>query len=170
MSSHVKQSLGGYSFDFYTRAEAQEDLKAALGHHFSQVTREALRGVKAIKLPVLTAQASGTTLVVPGNGSIQSGPQQGYFWRIGRITVSSSGTDTGAVSLYAGSDPNALNQEFLVDNTLAVGKAYYPGNRGLFLWPGEQLYASITSVAGNTYRIAGIAVEVPAEMAGKILV
>lgn len=169
----MKQHIGSYEIDFLTRQEAHEDLKAEMGHHFSQMQREALRGVKAIKLPIVTATAAGVLTNIPvvnGPEPIVCGPQQGYFWRIGRITVSSNGADVGAVSLYAGSDPQSFSQQFLVDNTLLVGKAYYPGTRGLFLWPGEQLYASAATVAGNTYRIAGIAVEVPAEMAGKILV
>lgn len=169
----MKNHIGGYEIETYTQQEAQEDLKAALGHHFSQIQREQLRGVKALKLPIVSAVATGTSLTLPLNGGpepIVCGPQQGYFWRIGRVTISSTGNDTGAVSLYAGSDPTTLGQQFLVDNTLLVGKAYYPGTRGLFLWPGEQLYASVTSVAANTYRISGIAIEVPAEMAGKILV
>lgn len=168
-----KANIAGYEFETYTQKEAQEDLTAALGHHFSQISREALRGIKPLKLPVVTATASGTTTTIPQTGGaepVACGPQQGYFWRILRLTVSSNGTDAGAVSLYAGSDPTTFAQQFLIDNTLAIGKAYYPGNKGLFLWPGEQLYCSLTSVANNTYRIAGIAVEVPAEMAGKILV
>lgn len=169
----MKNNIGGYEFETLTRAEAQEDVHAALGHHFSHFQHEALRGVKAIKLPIVTATAAGTTATIPtaqGPEPIACGPQQGYFWRIGRVTISSNGVDAGAVSLYAGSDPTSFAQQFLVDNTLAVGKAYYPGTRGLFLWPGEQLYASLVSVANATYRISGIAIEVPAEMAGKILV
>jgi hypothetical protein len=169
----VKQFIGSYEIETLTREEAQEDLKAAMGHHFSNVEREHLRGVKPIKLPIVTANATGAATAIPivnGPEPIICGPQQGYFWRIGRITISSNGVDTGLVSLYAGSDPQSFAQQFLIDNTLLIGKAYYPGSRGLYLWPGEQLYASAVTVAGNTYRIAGMAIEVPAEMAGKLLV
>lgn len=169
----MKQFIGTYEIDAYTRHEAQEDLKAALGHHFSHFVREELRGVKAFRLPIITSAATGTSVTLPltnGPEPVACGPAQGYFWRIGRVTVTSSGTDTGAVSLYAGSDPANFGQQFLIDNTLKVGQAYYPGTRGLFLWPGDQLYASLTSVANNTYRLTGVAIEVPAEMAGKILV
>ena len=168
----MKQHIGSYEFDMYTRHEAQEDLKAAFGTHSSSYIRETLRGVKPIKLPKLLATASGTTLNLPQNQGqefVACGPEAGYFWRIGRITIVSTGTDTGAVSLYAGSDPTKFGQD-LVDNSLKVGQAYYPGTRGLFLWPGEMLYASLTSVSGNGYTLTGMAVEVPAEMAGKILV
>lgn len=166
------QNIGGYSFETLTRAEAKEDLHAALGHHFSQISREALRGMKIFKLPAIIGTASGTSLKLPLSGGAEPtscGPQQGYVWRIGRITVASSGNDAGAVSLYQGSDPTVFDQTTLVDNTLQVGKAYYPGTRGMFLWGGEQIFVSLVSVSGNAYRLSGLAVEVPAEMVGKIL-
>jgi hypothetical protein len=168
-----KANIGGYEFETTSPAELQTELNSAFGHHFSHHVRDMYRGVKAVRLPVLTATAGGTTLLIPSSGGaepIACGPQQGYFWRIGRVTVSSNGSDTGAVSLFAGSDATNVGQQFLIDNTLKVGQAYYPGTRGLFLWPGEQLYVSLTSVASNTYRLTGVAIEVPAEMAGKILV
>ena len=169
----MKVDIGGYEFETTTPGELERGLNSAFGHHFSHHVRDMYRGVKAMRLPVATATAGGTSLTLPSSGGAEPvavGPQQGYFWRIGRVTVTSSGTDTGAVSLYSGSDPTNLGQQFLIDNTLKVGQAYYPGTRGLFLWPGEQLYVSLTSVANNTYRITGVAIEVPAEMAGKILV
>lgn len=169
----MKANIGGYEFDTTTPAELENALNSSLGHHFSHHVRDMYRGVKAMRLPVVTALAGGTSVTIPLSGGaepVACGPQQGYFWRIGRVTVTSSGTDTGAVSLYAGSDPTNFGQAFLIDNTLKVGQAYYPGTRGLFLSPGEQLYVSLTSVANNSYRITGVAIEVPAEMAGKILV
>lgn len=169
----MKANIGGYEFDTATPTEVRREVQEVFGHYFSNFQREAVRGIKPIKLPIVTATATGTTLNIPvanGPEPVACGPQQGYFWRIGRVTVSSNGTDNGAVSLYSGSDPFTFSQSFLIDNTLKVGQAYYPGSRGCFLWPGEQLYASLAaSVSGNTYRIAGIAIEVPAEMAGKIL-
>ena len=168
----MKQSIGGYEFDALTREEAREDLKESLGHHFSQMMREWYRGIKLIKLPIISATAGGTTLALPnseGAMPLSVGPAQGYLWKVTRVVVSSSGTDAGAVSLYAGSDPLNPTSATLIDATLAVNKAYYPGGDGLFLFPGEQLFAGITSVSGNIYRLTGLAVEVPSEMSGKIL-
>lgn len=167
----MKQNIAGYQIDAYTRDEAQADLKAAMGHNLSQTMREWYRGIKLIKLPNLTGVATGASLTLPtgSDDPVACGPQQGYLWRIGRVTVTSSGSDVGSVSLYAGSDTSATDQAHLIDSTLKVGAAYYPGSRGLFLLPGEQLYVSLASVANNSYRLTGIAVEVPAEMVAKVL-
>lgn len=167
----MRQNIAGYPFESYTPAEATADF-AAFGHQIDRLIREQSRGIKALKLPQVVAQASGTTLNLGATGGAESvacGPESGYFWRVQRVLIASSGTDTGAVSLYAGSDPTAFDAAHLIDTNLKVNTAYYPGNRGLFLWPGEQLYAAVTSVANSTYRITGAAVEVPAEMQGKIL-
>ena len=132
--------------------------------------RDRYRGIKLMKMPRVQAQASGTTTTLahqpPGQ---QMGPDAGFIWRIGRITVTSNGTDTGAVTLFNGTDPTNLSEEYQVDNTLKVGAAYYPGSRGLYVFPTEFLYLSVTTVAGNIYTVTGQVVEVPAEMQGKIL-
>ena len=166
----MRQDIAGYSIDVPTRAEMQQDLKESLGHSLSGQVREMYRGVKALKFPYVSARAGGTSLNLGSQPPTQQlGPEQGYFWVIGRVTVVSTGTDTGAVSLYASSDTSNYNAVALVDNALKVGQAYYPGKRGLLLWPGEQLYVAITSVATNSYTLTGIAVEVPGEMVGKLL-
>lgn len=168
----MKQNIGSYQIDVATRQEASQDMVAALGHHMDAATREHYRGVKALKLPTITGTATGATFSLPSSGGsepVQCGPQSGYFWRVQRITIASSGADVGAASLFAGSDPGNLSNQFLIDNTLKVGQAYYPGNRGLYLWPGEVLYVSFASVATNTYRLMGLAVEVPAEMQAKLM-
>lgn len=168
----MKQNIGPYEIDVATRQEASADMVAALGHHMDAATRELYRGVKALKLPTISGTATGATFTLPSSGGsepVQCGPQSGYFWRIQRVVVASSGVDVGAVSLFAGSDPNNASSQFLVDNSLKVGTAYYPGNRGLYLWPGEVLYVTFASVATNTYRLMGLAVEVPAEMQAKLV-
>lgn len=168
----MRQAVGPYEIDAYTRQEAKEDLNSIFAHHLDRMIQEQVRGIKLIRLPAVVAQASTTTLLLGASGgqeTVYCGPQQGYIWRIGRVTISSSGADTGAVSLFQGSDATSTSSQFLVDNTLKVGAAYYPGTRGLFLFPGEQLYANLTSVSGNVYRLMGLATEVPSEMVGKIL-
>lgn len=168
----MKQNVGPYEIDVATRQEASADMVAALGHHVSAVTRERYRAVKALKLPTIVGTATGATFTLPNTGGsepVQCGPESGFFWRIQRVIIASSGVDVGAASLFAGSDAGNTSSQYLIDNTLKVGQAYYPGNRGLVLWPGEFLYASFASVATNTYRLMGLAVEVPAEMQAKLM-
>jgi len=54
---------------------------------------------------------------------------------------------------------------------LNVNVGFYPANRALFVFPGEQIYAQVLGgTVGNQYYIDGEAIRVPAEMKGKVLV
>lgn len=51
-----------------------------------------------------------------------------------------------------------------------VGVGFYPGNKAVYLQPGEQIYAQIFgTTAGVTYTMNGEAIRCPAEMKGKLL-
>lgn len=168
-----QQVTGGAMLDILTKSELNE----ALGHHFDEQTREHLRGIKLFRLPLIVATAQGAafTLSAPA-GSNPPGPDQGYIWRITRIMVSSSVlADTAKYVLYVGSD-GTPDQRHLIDAIIGgatpgqnVNVAFRPGNKAEWLFPGEQIYAGITgATTGNSYVMTGIAVEVPAEMVGKI--
>lgn len=75
-----------------------DDLKRLyerLDARFAEQTREALRGIKLMRLPTSYAVAAGAVTQLPptagGYGLI--GPESGFIWRIGRVTVASNGTD-----------------------------------------------------------------------------
>lgn len=154
------------SVDLVTASEINQ----VMANRFDNYLRDKYRGVKLLKLPIVIVTASGTLTTISHTPPGQAlGPDQGYVWRVGRVTVSSSGSDTGAVTLYAGSDTSQTDPRHQIDNTLKVGQGYYPGSRGLYLTPGEFLYFSAVTVAANTYVVTGSYVEVPAEMIGKIL-
>jgi hypothetical protein len=71
--------------------------------------------------------------------------------------------------LYAGSDLSA-NQNSILSGSIPMGQAWFPAKEGAWLFPGEQLYATLSNVtAGNTYTITGVAIEVAAEMVGKLI-
>lgn len=96
---------------------------------------------------VATGQTSGT-FFVPAGGTIQI-----------TYTVAPGLTTAGV---------NAFTQTIV--SGLPVGQAYYPATKGLWLWPGETLYAVINNPTANTqYTLSGIAIEVAFEMQGKIL-
>lgn len=149
----------------------KNELTDSLHSNTDRILRDQYRTMKLIRIPAIRAIAAGTSLVLAQNadGGAPAGPEQGFIWRIGRVTIASNGSDTGAVTLFAGSDSTALDISHQIDNTLKVGQAYYPGSRGLFLMSGEFLYASLVSVAANQYAMTCQAVEVAAEMIGKIL-
>lgn len=149
----------------------KNELTDSLHSQTDRILRDQYRTMKLMRIPAIRATATGTTLILAQSpdGGAPPGPEQGFIWRLGRVTIASNGADAGAVTLYVGSDPTALDPSHQIDNTLIVGKAYYPGTRGVYLLPGEFIYASLVSVVANQYAMTGQAVEVAAEMIGKIL-
>ncbi len=168
-----------------TAGELSAELHKHLGStFFSRFQREMLEGIKAFKIPVVgpvTATQATFTLAAPA-GTNPPGPDSGYIWRVERINVNSSSIgDAGATwSLFSSSDPGNLSVVNMVDSgagnggtvgRIRVNQAYYPGNnKGLLVFPGEQLYALMAgATAGIQYSLTGIIVEAPIEMQGKII-
>jgi hypothetical protein len=149
----------------------KNELTDSLHGQTDRILRDQYRTIKLVRAPIVRATASAITTVIAqgADGGTPTGPEQGYVWRLCRVTIASNGTDTGAATLYVGSDPTALDPSHQIDNTLIVGKAYYPGTNGAFLMPGEFLYANIVSVIGNQYAMTAQAVEAAAEMVGKLV-
>lgn len=166
------QNLRTGSLDTITPGE----MSAMLHEHFhpdkfSALFRERYRGVKLLKLPRIVVTASGTSVnVVPPNNQ-NTGPESGYVWLVIRANFNSSALpDTATANLYVGSELSQFDAKVLVDSALPVNKAYYPSTRGLFIFPDEQIYGSITAAtSGNQYSLQGLAIEVPFEMVGKLI-
>lgn len=149
----------------------KDELTDSLHGQTDRVLRDQYRTIKLVRIPIIRATAIGTSTVIAqsADGGTPTGPEQGFVWRLCRVTIASNGADAGAAVLYLGSDPTALDQSHQIDNTLIVGKAYYPGQNGVFMMAGEFLYASLVSVVGNQYAMTAQAVEVAAEMIGKLV-
>lgn len=157
----------------------KDELKEALGHNLDTLQRDAYRGMKLMRMPIIRTTVSATTGTVAASaGQTPPGPDQGYIWRIQRVTIASNSlTDTAKYVLYAGSDTTATDAAHLLDAINGgatpgqnVNVAFRPGNKSEWLFPGEQIYAALTgATSGNTYTMTGIISEVPAEMIGKIL-
>jgi hypothetical protein len=150
-----------------------DDIRAIherIDRKFAEQTREFLRGIKLMRLPVSYVTAVGASTVIPGTsgGYGLIGPESGFIWRVQRITIASSAADVGAASLYVTSD-ETQQQKNLIDNNLKIGTAYYPPSNGLFLMPGEGLQVVATTVATNVYTMTGQVFSVPAEMVGKLV-
>jgi hypothetical protein len=108
---------------------------------------------------VNVAIAGGTVSAVAVNGQ-STGSTSGSFYLAPNsyITVTYSAAPTFVVT-----GANSTGGQ-------AVGMGYYPGNKAVYLQPGEQIYAQVyNTTAGNTYTMNGEAIRCPAEMKGKVL-
>lgn len=79
-----------------------------LDRKFAELTREQLRGVKLTRIPTLSTVAGSTAQIqVPAQSSGYglAGPESGFLWRIGRVTVVSNGTDNASWGVLAVSTP-----------------------------------------------------------------
>ena len=155
-----------------------EELKQAMGHAIDPVMNY-LRGEKLMRIPVVygTAPAAAFTLAAQASQA-QPGPESGYLWRIQKVIVASSLiADTAKYVLYYGSDSTQIAQTHLIDVQIGgatpgqnVNVAFRPGNKAEWLFPNEQIYATISgATVGATYTLAGIVSQVPAEMVGKLV-
>jgi hypothetical protein len=118
----------------------------------------------SVSIPAPGIQASGNiSVAVSAVTSGGSGSVSAYGY-----SNSNVGDNANPV-LYAGSDTGAGQATILEDGGIKLGTAYYPASKGAWLFPGEQLYAKLTSATtGNLYTMTGVAIEVPFEMQGKI--
>lgn len=144
------------------------ELHDAMGHQNDALIRDWYRGIKVMRIPLVRVVATGAlTTIAPLLPGAQAGPESGFIWRVFRVTISSSGADVGAITLYIGSDPANTDGAHQVDNSLKVGTAYRPGRE--FVFPDEFLFATAVTVPTNTYTLTGVVAQAPAEMAGKII-
>jgi hypothetical protein len=102
----VVRIAAGEQFETATPQDIH-NLYAKLDARFAEQTREALRGMKLMRFPTLSAQAAGTSLVLPATASGYGlvGPESGFIWEIGRLTVASNGTDMAGTSTPAVGQP-----------------------------------------------------------------
>jgi hypothetical protein len=97
----------GASYDLPGTGE-MNDRFDRLDKKFAELTREQLRGVKLMRVPTLSTVAGSTTQIqIPqsSSGYGLAGPESGFLWRIGRVTVVSNGADNASWGLPATSSP-----------------------------------------------------------------
>jgi hypothetical protein len=124
--------------------------------------------VPATTVPVQNPASQAYTVVITGGtvtavdvNGVQVGAGDGTYVvpPYGSISVTYSAAPTWT---WTATSTFTLGQQ--------VGIAYNPGSKGVYLQPGEQIYAQIAnSTTGNTYILTGEAIRVPAEMKGKVL-
>jgi hypothetical protein len=162
----------GGEFETVTPAELRHELAST-----EQRLRTDLRGIKARRLPGgLTGLVTAAGIAIGGDsgdaGGRQVGPSQGNMWMIRHISVN---------GLAAGVTPDILNLNIYGAGLSGFNWWQFNGNNfaftfGMFeLWlePGEYLgFASqgaVTAAVGSTIRIGGHLLQVPMEMAAKLL-
>lgn len=166
--------------DVLTRIEMEEVLHKGL----NDAVRARYIGVDSVRFPDVVVTATAATVFLGTGGTMDPpiGPAEGDIWMVRRVIVKSSVlADTGKYVLYRGSTPsdtaNAFGPRNLLDAGIggatpgfSVNTGFYPANRALFVFPGEQIYAQVLGgTVGNQYYIDGEAIRVPAEMKGKVL-
>ncbi len=160
----MKQDLGPLGMiDFLT----DKELRESLGHHFDSVVRDWVRGIKYMRLPLLSGFADGSGNLTLGEGTTTNAPNQGYAWSVKRLAVSglASGTTPDVVNVYRGDGLNNPVWQLNGNNF-----AYTFGKLDLVLLAGENLVlagSTITSTALIT--LTGDCIEVPQEMLGKLV-
>jgi hypothetical protein len=146
----------------------REELEQTMDRQVDRVERERLRGM-------VNVGAIGTA-------DPPFGPEQGYIWNLRHAIVKSNVFgDTATYTLFRGSTPsdfaNSYTWRFLLDGIVGgattgqhVNQGYYPGNKAVYVNPGEQIYALVTGgTVGNQYSLDGEAFSAPAEMKGKLM-
>jgi hypothetical protein len=160
----------------------KQEMSDVFGHHIDRFLRDKYRTIKLMKLPQLRGTAAAATFNLaqgnqPGDYGVPCGPESGFIWMLRRVIVASNvATDAAKYTLYSGSDPSNYDYNHLLEGFTAagagqsVGVGYYPSSEATWLWPGEQVYAQILgATVGNGYVLSGIAIEVAAEMVGKLV-
>lgn len=163
----------GAEVDTLTRGELREELARYRAEADAQA-QGAMRGIKYFRLPRLYATpASGTVILgeawagQPYTGQLL-GPNEGYIWSVRRLACNGLGT---------GNSPDLLNIYRNGHSTDPVWQlngnswAYTFGKTEMILLPGERLIAASLGSMTATVQVTltGDAIEVPAQMIGKLV-
>jgi hypothetical protein len=152
----------GAEVDFLDKGELDD----SLSRYFSRQESAKLQGIKYFRLPMLIGSVSGNAFSIGGTGPQQCGPGQGYAWSIRRLLINglTAGTTPDVANFYRHPNPQPLWQL----NGNNFGQTF--GRLELLFLPGEYLVVKSvgTIAATGQIMITGDAVEVPAEMIGKL--
>lgn len=168
----VKLDVGA-TVDFLNKDEL-DDVLSRNRARAEALEREALSGIKYMRLPLMYATpASGTVRLGeawPGQPYTDqfAGPSQGYVWSIRRLVVTGLGTGTSPdiMNFYR----NGVSGELIWQlNGNSFGETF--GKAELLLLPDERLVAqsvgSMTST--NQITVRGDVIQVPSQLMGKLV-
>lgn len=162
----------GAELDLLTKDELAGELRTSA----DAWQRSIASGVKHLDFPVLQTQVASSAFQLgglenpPAAGAVRCGPQQGWYWRIERVSVAGLlTTETGVIQLFKGSTA----QRRFVCNINPVTGVYHPGGSALILRPDDNLIvvgSAITTAAGTTIYLTGEADATPAEQLYKLVI
>jgi hypothetical protein len=151
---------GGAELDIPTQREIADIVAAQL--------RETYRGVKHMRLPVMSATPSGSAVTIGDQAAGVIGPEQGYAWSLRRVVVDgmTTGTTPDVINMYR----NAATGQPPLWQFNGNNFGYTFGPLEIVLQTGDSLkFASVgTFAATGVIRVTGELVEVPAEMLAKL--
>jgi hypothetical protein len=154
---------------FKITANADIDLltKEEVAEVLSGWMAEIARGVRFRNFSGQTVLAGGVyTIGLSGQDPI--GPREGFLWSVVRISVSGAGVAAAGTDLYSVFD-SEVSPSKLVASGLTRGKEWNTG--GFVLDGGSQLVVSGvgTGTAGAPVVVAGQAIEIPVQLAWRLL-
>lgn len=136
-------------------------------------------GVAYITMPIVTPAVPATTVAAqnPNNFPVQvviSGGAVTIVSVNGVQVLAGDGTAYvpafGTIVLTYSVAPTWVWTGIGINNGLNVNNAWFPSKHSAWVFGGEQVYTQVyNSIAANTYMMSGVALEVPAEMQGKIM-
>lgn len=136
-------------------------------------------GVAYITMPVVTPAVPATTVAAqnPNNFPVQVVISGGTVTAVtvnGVQVLAGDGTAYvpafGTIVLTYSSAPTWVWTGIGINNGLNVNNAWFPSKHSAWVFGGEQVYTQVfNSLAANVYSMTGVALEVPAEMQGKIM-
>ena len=152
----------GASLDLLNQTELRSALSDARAEEYAW-----LRGLKAIRLPIMTGTASGSALTLGGDTSvIPQTPAEGHVWAIVHLVIEGMTASSSAPDVMNVKRASRIIWQL---NGNQFAQTFPPGQ--IMLSPGEALsYQSVGTFAATGLITAhGTAWDVPAELAGKLL-
>lgn len=154
----------GAELDMLTKDELDDSLQSQWDREWTARGR----GIKYVRLPVLTGTLTGTYPTSTTSLDNTCGPDQGYAWAIRRVAAAGLGTSD---QLYI--FRNSVRAATLLTVLVGTGTNADVELSGvqMVLMPGDKLIAApgATFTASGTITVSGEAVEVPAELLWKLV-
>jgi hypothetical protein len=159
--ARVKLDFGA-EVDFLDKGQLDDSLT----RYFDKQESARLAGIKYMRLPMLIGTVANSAFNIGGSGPQHCGPGSGYAWSIRRLLINglTAGVTPDIANIYR--HPNL--QPLWQLNGNSFGQTF--GRLEMLFLPGEYLVVQSVGTVNATGQIiiTGDAVEVPAEMIGKL--